>query len=160
MNHLREIELIELASGRPSAEEQAAAEAHVATCPDCQERLGTARQTWQALGQWDVAPARDLAAGIFEAAERQASLPPIPAWRRAASPLWRAAAAIVLAAGIGHAAGRWAWPHVAGSPPGVTEADEAAAAEALSLDVIAQQSAAGLAEAVLDLDAPAEEAQP
>jgi len=160
MDHLRDIELIEWAAGWVSVEERAEAEAHLATCLDCQGRLDAVRQTWRTLGQWQLAAGRDLAAGILEAAGRQTQLLPVPTWRRVASLVLRAAAAIVLAAGIGHAAGRWAWPRSTGSPPIVAKADERAASEALSLDVFAQQSVANLAEAVIDLDAPAKEAQP
>ena len=160
MEHLKDIELMEWAAGRAPAEERAAAEAHLAACPECQGRLDAARQTWQVLGQWQVTAGRDLADSVLDAAGRQTQLPPVPVWRRVASPVLRAAAAILLAAGIGHAAGRWAWPRLAGSPPIVAEADELAAAKALSLDVLAQHSVANLAEAVLDLEAPAKEAQP
>ena len=160
MEHLRQIDLIELASERLCADRRADAEVHLAACAECRERLDAVRQTWQTLGKWRVAAGRDLEAEIVRAAGRQAQTPPIPAWRRRASPVIRVAAAILLAAGIGHAAGRWARPQSTGSPPVLTEADERAAAEALSLDILAQQSAAGLAEAVIDLSAPAQEAQP
>ncbi len=159
MSHLNEAELLELAAGRLGSPARLAAEAHVEGCAECRARLDAARRVWQALGAWEVTAGDDLAAAIVGAAVRQAQLPPVPTWRRAVRPVLRAAAAVALAAGIGHAAGRWAFPRGAGSPPAVVDADERAAVEALSLDVLALQSAAGLAEAVLDLDVPTAEVQ-
>jgi anti-sigma factor RsiW len=159
MSHLNELDLIKLAGGRLGANERLAAETHVGACSECQARLASARQTWRALGVWDVTAGGDMAARVVEAAGRQAQLPPVPAWWRAAQPALRAAAAILLAAGTGHVAGRWASPRLSSSPAAVTATAEEAACEAMSLDVLAYQSAAGLAEALLDLDAPAEEVQ-
>lgn len=160
MRHLKDIELIELAAGQVTAARRPATEAHLAECPECQGRLAAARGTWQALGRWQVMAGDDLAANIAEAAARQTQLPPLPAWRRAARPAWRVAAAILLAAGIGHAAGRWAWPRANDLPPAVAEADASAAAEALSLDVLALHSVANLAEAVLDPEPLSQETPP
>ncbi len=160
MGHLRNLEIIELAGGRLGAEDLLAGEAHLEACAECRSRLEAARRTWQALGEWEVAPGRGLAARVVQAAGCQAQLPPTAAWRRAVRPVLRAAAAILLAAGIGHAAGRWACHSGPGSAAVPTGADEQAASEALSLDVLAYQSAAGLAESILDLDAPAEETRP
>ncbi|MBM4037181.1 MAG: hypothetical protein FJ290_01590 [Planctomycetes bacterium] len=156
MSHLREAELVELAAGRLEPPARSAAEAHVGGCAECRARLDAAHRAWQALGSWEVTAGHDLADAIVEVAGRQAQVPAVPAWRRAIGPVLRAAAAVVLAAGIGHVAGRWAVPSRVSLPP---VADERAAAEALSLDVLALQSAAGLAETVLGLDGSAQEAQ-
>jgi hypothetical protein len=154
MEHLSDIALIELAAGRADAETQRAAEAHLAACPECAARLAATARTWQVLGEWQVTAPEWSAERIVAAARR---LPPASPWR----PLLRVAAAIVLAAGIGHAAARWGWPLAAPSHRSAPdESAREAATMALSLDVLAQQSAGGLAEAVLDLGAAPEEAQP
>ena len=102
--HLSEIELIELAGGKLSQATEAKAMAHLQACEPCAQRYGQTKETWQLLGQWDVAapslepiaistPKRDapVSGGFFQ-------------WRHVADAL-RIAAVLALAAGVGVTAG-------------------------------------------------------
>ena len=146
MDHATDIELIELVAGRLTADRQAAVAAHLAACPECARRRDAIRATWDALGDWQVAPGRDLAPAILAAARA-------PAWRERAKPFLRVAASVLIAIGVGHAAGRWAWPALQGqSRPEPVAAEEQEAAQSLSLGVLEQVSPTGIPEALLGAD--------
>jgi len=145
MNHPTELELIEWTAGRLEPERAQAVRAHVAVCEACARTAATQRDTRDALGDWTVTPpARDL----WPAVEAQLEGTAAPA--RAGRPSWprtavRAAAAILLAAAVGHVAGRWVRSRV-GKPP-----VEAAFVESLHLEALAGESAVGLSSALQTL---------
>jgi len=145
MNHPSELELIEWAAGRLEPERARAVHAHVAVCEACARTAAAQRDTWDALGDWTVAPP---ACDLWPAVEAQLEGASAPA--RAGRPSWprtvfRAAAAIVLAAAVGHVAGRWVRSRV-GKPPVAV-----AFAESLHLEALASESAAGLSTALQTL---------
>ena len=145
MNHPTELELIEWTAGRLESERAQAVRAHVAVCEPCARTARAQRDTWDALGNWTVTPpARDL----WPAVEAQLEGTSAPA--RAGRPSWprtvfRAAAAVLLAAAVGHVAGRWVRSRV-GKPPVAT-----AFAESLHLDEFGGESAVGLSTALQTL---------
>lgn len=61
MDHIEEIELIELAAGRVDAQRREDVRGHVRQCRQCRERLDALRRTWEILGAWEVRPAEHLA---------------------------------------------------------------------------------------------------
>jgi anti-sigma factor RsiW len=151
MKHATEIELIELAAGRLPAEHQADLAAHLAACPECARRRDEILATWDALGDWQVEPGRDLAPDVLAAARA-------PGWRKRARPVLRIAASVLIAIGVGHAAGRWAWPALEGQPsPRPAAAEEQAAAQGLSLGVLEQVTATGIPEALLGAEESTDE---
>jgi len=102
--------LVRLVAGELSQAEKGDIEVHVARCPSCSERLEELQATWRVMGTWHVkATGHDVTDGVLTAIESApVRWPPVrwfPPW------LWpvpiRAAASIVLAAGIGWMAGRW-----------------------------------------------------
>lgn len=106
MKHLRDIQLIELASHRTP--DMAGARRHLETCADCRRRYEQFRDTHQALGLWEVGAA---ASDLWPAIERRVGRPRPGALRAAwasAQPLLRVAAALLLGIGLGYGTAR-AW---------------------------------------------------
>lgn len=136
MRHLREIELIELASGRAADD---VAQAHLEACESCRIRYEAVRHTHDALGRWTAEPA---AGDLWPAVRRRLLRRPAAAERsalRRASRLLRVAAAIVIGIGLGHGAGRL-WT------PGRTSTSTAApdVGDALALYALENPSPTGL----------------
>jgi len=163
MQHVSDIELIELMSGRLSSQRRAAVEAHVSGCEHCRRRREEIARTWHLLGEWSVRPPkRHLAPAVEAAIRRQGRrLVPFPARPRWARPAARVAASVLLAVTVGQVAGRWARPKPAVPPEAGwsagPEADAESVAEALYLTVFEGGSPAGLADALLGVAASAEE---
>jgi len=151
MKHASDLELIELVAGRLPADRQEAVEAHLAACDECSRRRDAVRQTWDALGDWQIPAGRDLAPAVQAAAAREAA-----ASSRRLPLLLRLAASILIAVGAGHVAGRLAAPALHPVRP-ATAADEEAAAESLSLGVLEQVSPTGLPETLLGVEEPPDE---
>ena len=147
MKHVTDLQLIELAGGRLSAEERAEVDSHVTVCQRCRAELEQFERTWQQMGEWQVeADERDLA-GIVEASarERAKRMPQRLIWNLG---LARAAAAIVLAVIIGHGVGRMS---LSSGPEGEpSQEEEAMVNEALYLEVFAELTPANLTEHLLD----------
>jgi hypothetical protein len=126
MDHLTDSQLQAHLQGEPGADEAQALAAHVRDCADCRQRLAALESVWGQLGTWTTpAPAPDLEARILAGLPARTAEPKGRGWVRS----MRVAAALVLAAGIGHAAGRLAWRPAADNSP-----DAEAAAAALHLD--------------------------
>ena len=125
MAHVTDKQWQDHLQGALAAEEEQALAGHLRECGECQRRLASLKTTWELLGAWTAPSATDLKMKIL------AALPAQPAAKR--GHLWlrsmRVAAALLVAAGIGHAAGRMAW-----KPPMTTPPDAEAAAESLHLD--------------------------
>jgi anti-sigma factor RsiW len=126
MAHVMDRQLQAHLQGRLAADEEGVVAAHLRECADCRQRLAALEGIWGQLGTW-TAPA---VPGYLEGRILDA-LPPQPAAQK--SHQWlrsmRVAAALLVAAGMGHAAGRLAWK------PATTPAPNAeAVAEALHLD--------------------------
>ena len=159
MDHVTDIEIIELVAGNLPAGRQSAVERHLQVCPDCRSRRDELARTWHVLGQWRVeASGRDLRPRIERALGRRAAGVPAKTWGSRVLAGLRAAAAVLLAVGIGHLAGRWTRPSGSGpgeaGPPAVARVTESAVAESLHFGVIQQVSPAGLAESVLAQPVP------
>ncbi len=123
MDHLTDRQLLALVQGELVPEE--AQTAHIQDCATCQQRLAALKSVWGHLGAWSPPPPpQDLETRLLAALPVR---PPVHQgqWLRSL----RVAAALLLAAGIGHAAGRLAWRPAVANP-----ADADAAAAALHLD--------------------------
>jgi anti-sigma factor RsiW len=126
MVHVTDRQLQARLQGTLAVDEEQALGAHLRECSGCQQRLTALQAAWKPLGMW-AAPSvpPDLQLKIM------AALPAQPATQRS-HPWWRSlrvAAALLLAAGIGHGAGRMLW-----RPPMTTPPDAEAVAESLHLD--------------------------
>jgi anti-sigma factor RsiW len=158
MDHLRDIQLIEHCGGGLSAEETARIDAHLADCQACAERYREVQQTWQALSEWDATPQTvDLAERVRErvTTDRMADAPPVYRLRHWVWPVTRIAAAVAVSIASGYAAGLALRP----TPPAYTltdEPDPLQAAAELYLDVLANESPAGLLNVIMPASAPEE----
>ncbi|MCU0917962.1 MAG: hypothetical protein MUC88_25880 [Planctomycetes bacterium] len=106
MDHVKDIELIELAARRLEAEREKAVRAHLQDCPACQAKWRDIRSTWDLLGAWQVRPAAALDVARLAAAQRErpsATVLRFPGIRVIA----RVAALIAVSVLIGYAGGRW-----------------------------------------------------
>ncbi len=146
MQHLTEAQLLELIGGHLRPDDRTAAEDHLAACESCSRLHQQLLQTWNALGPWEVIPpGRDLSERIIVAAGSRGT-PRCPSvWRRLTLVALQAAASIVLAVGIGYAAGRSYRPE----PPATARNMEQQAAASLYLDTFESGTPAGLSELVL-----------
>jgi len=109
MEHVGEIELIELVAGRVNAQRKAAVLDHIRLCPQCREKLDGLRKTWDVLGAWEVRPPEHLASTQVPptpAAEKKDLRPSVIRLLDLGMAL-RFAAAIVITATVGYAGGRW-----------------------------------------------------
>jgi len=149
MDHPNDLELVEWAGGRLPPDRAAAVGAHVAGCRPCRARADALAQTAGALDGWQVdAGGRDVWPAVEARIRRESRAAPDGRTGWVAVVL-RAAAAILVAAVIGHAAGRLARPVImAGRDgPGYAAARDAAARE-LHLDALASESPVGLRSAL------------
>jgi len=134
MEHINDIELIELVAQRLDAGRKNAILAHLEGCAHCCEKLAQVRNTWDLLGQWDVQPPRSLdteriCALAAEAAEHEAAGKTIRF--PAAGILLRVAASVALASLIGYTAGRWS----VGPAPASASGQSPSYVSALDLEV-------------------------
>ena len=155
MDHLTDMDLIEWAAGRLPDGRRDEVDAHLAACAECRQRGRQFAGTWRALGGWDVGTdGRNLSARVAARARRRNVPLRSGLLRRVAG----AAAAIVLAAAMGHLAGQWRLSATApdSGTSGPVTPDEAAVTATLHLHAFGIGSPAGLSELVLD-DPPAPE---
>jgi anti-sigma factor RsiW len=161
MTHLSDLDLIEMASGRLPPEPQRRAEAHLADCPECRQRLRASQHTWQALDAWPVsAEGRSVAEAVEAAASR---IRPAAASQRRLYPVLRAAAVVAVAVVAGYLSGRYVRLQRAEEPAAPlveTAARRQAAADSLYLNVLASGSATGLPDGVLPTADTESEVQP
>ncbi len=146
MKHVSETELIKLVADELEPERRRLIEQHLADCAQCRESWRRQQAVWEALGAWDEATEqRDLWQQIETRLGRPSGgtgQPRILRLSRAA----RLAAAVALGVGLGYGAGRMA----AQQPPPTASVEEAAS-EALGLGVLAEDSPAGLFDALVGL---------
>lgn len=111
MDHLNEIELIELAGGRSSGPARDQAQRHLDACADCARRLGEYGAVNDALTGWrDELSGTDVVPGLLaELKPRRLQHSVRFGWR---APL-QVAASLIVSVGIGHVAARSTWR----SPP-------------------------------------------
>jgi anti-sigma factor RsiW len=146
MEHPGELELLEWRVGRLPADRAVSVEAHVAECDACRRAADRLAGAWGAMDALDPAPAgRDQWAAIDARLDREPQR--TPSWLGVAL---RAAAAVVVAAAVGHWAAGWARP--------VPATTEGAVIDALHLAVLSNETPAGLGETILELGEPSAEA--
>lgn len=148
MNHLADIDLIELAGGQLPESRRQACDAHLGQCAECRERQQAIASTWQRLGDWAVdVPAGDLSAEVLAtlASEQRMRIGAPASKGRLAI---RVAASVALAVGAGHLAGRWMW--TVPSTVAVAPASEEQVIESLQLNELGGQAAADLAQSLVD----------
>lgn len=126
-------------------------EGHMDASEYVRRRHDALQQTWTALEEWQVPQRhRDLWSDIEEAARRAG----VQAVRSASGRLWGVlgvAAAVLVAAVIGHAVGRLVRPEGAGRAT-PSEGARQAAVEELHLDLLAHGTPSGLVSFVLNPD--------
>ena len=146
MQHIAEAQLLELIGGHLGPDDRTATEEHLAACESCRRQHQQLLQTWDVLGPWEtLQPGRDLSERIIMTADSRGAERFPSAWRRFAMVALKAAASIVLAAGIGYAAGRSYRPE----PPPPAANIEQQAASSIYLDTFESGTPAGLSEYVL-----------
>ena len=127
MDHLTERQMQDHVRGTLAPDEALSFRAHLEGCGDCRQRLAAFEALWGQLGTWAVpAVPSDFDARVVAGLPTQEKARKRLAWRGSL----RVAAALVLAAGMGHALGRLTWKPLPPPPAG----DANAAAAALHLD--------------------------
>ena len=157
MDHLKDLELVEWACGRLPPERAASAASHMAGCGLCRARADAFVRTAETLGRWQVdASGRDIWPATEAVLRRGGRSAPARRTGWFAAGL-RAAAAVLLAAVIGHVAGRLARPVIMAirAGPDAAAARDAAARE-LHLDVLASESPVGFVNGALPVLLPAD----
>lgn len=123
MTDFNDMELIEHIAGRGDSDLQRRIDEALAASAELRARYEELAVTWQLLGRADAAlPARDLRDDVVALIERRHTQGDVLG-RVGAAGWWRAAAAIVLAAGVGHLAGRVSLPDTSTDLAAVTETD-------------------------------------
>ena len=148
MDHIADIEIIELVADRLASPQREAVAAHLEGCAPCRERRDQAGRTWEVLGAWQVSGSTDLTQRVLDAVRRQ------PPGRAGQGGWWglgqlaALAAGVVLAVGIGHLAARWSTGPGPGSPEAVVDT--------LYLEDFQEGSPGFFAQAVLGFERPAD----
>ena len=136
MEHINDTQMLDMLGGHVQADEQESLLAHIAQCPNCQQRLDELKQTWNDLGALEIDTSRlDLLSNLTSAIHyrsRHINFLSIQG-------LTRIAASILLAAVIGHVAGKF-------STQKSTEEWSLATAQASFLDVLSPGSSTGWGE--------------
>lgn len=103
MEHITDTQMLDMLGGHVKADEQESLLAHMAQCSNCQQRLDELRQTWDDLGALEIDTSGiDLLenlTSVINHRNRHINFLSIQG-------LTRIAASILLAAVIGHVAGR------------------------------------------------------
>ncbi len=148
MKHLSELELVLWASGQVPAGNRPELARHIEQCPECAARARELTQSWALLGQWTPqAPEVDLTAAVLAQVRQEArSHTVVVPLRRWVWPMTKLAAAVALAAGVGHTAGRLSWQPPA--PINSAPVDQQQVLADLQLNVLGSLSPAGLAAAM------------
>ena len=142
MGHINDAQMLDMLSGHVPADEQESLLAHMAQCSNCQQRLNELRQTWDDLGALDIDTSRlDLLPNLTYAIHHRSRHINFLSIQG----LTRIAASILLAAVIGHVAGKF-------STQKSTEEWGLATAQASFLQVLSPGSSTGWGELELQGD--------
>ena len=142
MEHINDAQMLEMLSGHVPADEQESLLAHIAQCSSCQQRLSELRQAWDDLGALEIDTSRlDLLPNLTSAIHHRSRHINFLSIQG----LTRIAASILLAALIGHVAGRL-------STQKSTEEWGLATAQASFLEVLSPDSPTGWGELELQAD--------
>lgn len=142
MSHPKPTEMIEWVAGRIAGADAERLESHLRGCADCAGYAASIRDVWQALGELPEETLRDDLLPRIERLLDRPQLATTPPWSTTAR--LRIAAAILLAVGIGHLAGRQVG--IANEPT----IDPQQAAESVYLDLSPARSGSLLAELLMD----------
>ncbi|MCP4247237.1 MAG: hypothetical protein GY778_09330 [bacterium] len=151
-------QLIRLASGELDPAGADETRRHLQDCTRCAIVVRQLEATWDVLGTWSEAePEGDLWPRIQAAAQGgpapSSNRPLAHGWLpRGRLDLFRAAAGIALAVGLGWTTGWWVSPSGQIEPTGSPEATVEELIESLGLSELAAGSATGLPTALLELD--------
>jgi len=142
MEHINDTQMLDMLGGHVQADEQESLLAHITQCSNCQRRLNELKQTWDALGAWEIDTSGiDLLPNLTSAIHHRSWYINFLSVRG----LTRIAASILLAAVIGHAAGKF-------STQKSTEEWGLATAQASFLQVLSPGSSTGWGELELQGD--------
>ena len=143
MEHIREIDMLDMMGNTAPGAVQERCRAHLATCAECRTGWDALRQTWDDLGVLgDNSSSVDLLAGITaQLSQNDQTVRIFSLWN-----LSRIAAAILITAGAGYATGKFTAP----KPPAHAASDVATASY---LQFLAPDSSTGLAESGVPADA-------
>jgi len=133
MEHISDIQMLEMLGGHIPESEQLRFRDHIGDCSECRQRWQEYEQTWMDLAECQVDTAgHDLVENMISALP--AENPPMKLWP--ATALARIAASILLAVFLGHVLGKWSAPQPA--PP-----EETAVTQAMFLDALGPESVVG-----------------
>ena len=142
MEHITDTQILDMLGGHVQADEQESLLAHMAQCSNCQQRLNELRQTWDDLGALEIDTSRiDLLPKLTSAIHHRSRHTNFLSIQG----LTRIAASILLAAVIGHVAGKF-------STQKSTEEWGLATAQASFLQVLSPGSSTGWGELELQGD--------
>ena len=142
MEHINDTQMLDMLGGHVQADEQESLLAHIAQCSNCQQRLNELKQTWDDLGAWEIDTSGiDLLPNLTSAIHHRSQHINFLSIRG----LTRIAASILLAAVIGHVAGKF-------STQKSTEQWGLATAQASFLEVLSPGSSTGWGELELSGD--------
>ena len=142
MKHINDTQMLDMLRGHVHADEQESLLAHMAQCSNCQQRWNELRQTWDDIGALEIDTSRiDLLPNLTSAIHHRSRHINFLSIRG----LTRIAASILLAAVIGHVAGKF-------STQKSTEQWGLATAQASFLEVLSPGSSTGWGELELSGD--------
>ena len=133
MEHINDTQILDMLGGYVKADEKESLLAHMAQCSNCQQRLNELRNTWDDLGALEIDTSRlDLLPNLTSAIHHRSRHINFLSIQG----LTRIAASILLAAVIGHVAGKF-------STQKSTEEWSLATAQASFLEVLSPDSSTG-----------------
>jgi len=120
MKHINDNELMEYVAGRLASPQKEQVAEHIASCPECSQRLRQAEILWNSLGQWTVDTSgheiadkitalaeKDMAPGAENKKTDAAPIVRRPlVYRPFFSAVLRVAASILIAVGVGYKLGK------------------------------------------------------
>lgn len=142
MEHIREIDMLDVMGNTAPEAVQERCRTHLATCAECQAQWDALGQTWDELGVLGGGSSPvDLLSGITaQLSQNDQTVHIFSLWH-----LSRVAAAILITAGAGYAAGKFTAPKIPHAASDV--------ATASYLQFLAPDSSTGLAESGVPADA-------
>ena len=154
MEHPTDIQMMEFIGGHLPPDQRDLAIEHLASCQACRSRHQELTEIWDVLGEWEMTPGEhDVLERVLAAAGAGGTIRFPSVWRQWTLVTLKAAAAVLLAVGVGYAAARWDSPAPAPTPNNI----EQRVAASLYLDTFESGTSAGLSELVLATAEPHEE---
>lgn len=107
MEHISDIEILELVAGRLPDDRRRLVEQHIRVCADCARKVEQAEKTWGFLGEWDLETTGvDISEAVVERARQDGAVSnfrflSVPSSRRLISVVLKVAASIIIAVSVG-----------------------------------------------------------